>query len=248
MNNGARHVLGGVIGAVVWLPLLIGLGWGMQRTVVYWGQFGMDAVRQLPAVTVLILCGAVAGLLCGSRLSPLASLVPGALTSLAAAVWLVDPFLLNEVMDTLLPGELFRGLQTFVSSGMGLFLGVLLLAASVAPSRWAGRPRREQLPPGYPAPLPFGSAATVPPPHLPHVPAQGAPQPPAAPGPVPPGGVPPQAAPPAGPAPVPPPAPPAPGAGPAGGPAWAPQPAPGAAEGQWAQPGPRDDDEGRAKR
>ncbi|MDX6738667.1 hypothetical protein [Actinocorallia sp. A-T 12471] len=188
MDNAARHVLGGVVGLVVWAPLVLGGGWAVNEVMSAMMRYALGAEDTVPGVLGLAVCGAVVGVLCGSRISPLASLVPGVLTSVVALGWIAAPRQGTELLDLVLPLTMMRATQTFIYSGTMLFLGFLLIAASLPPSRWRARVvLPPPLPPGAPVPLPFGGPAgpaaprpnvagpsgTVPPPHPPHVPPAG---------------------------------------------------------------------------
>jgi hypothetical protein len=173
MSSGARHGLGAVIGLVL-TPVI---GWLLM--------FGMDrwtgATRMLEraesdrwvGMAVIVLAAVLLGVLMGSRLSPLASLVPGVLLTLAGLPWLIREGWSVRVQREILPERTYMLYAAVGSLGIWIFIGCMLLAASVPPSRWraaaAGSPRQPQH-----APQPGGQ---WPPPH--QVPDQGPAQPPA---------------------------------------------------------------------
>ncbi|MCD0447959.1 hypothetical protein LO762_01930 [Actinocorallia sp. API 0066] len=101
-------------------------------------------------------------------MSPLASLVPGVLNLLVAVVWLVDARAVYSLVFDFAPRRIGSGLVTVIGGGTLLLFGVLLVAASVPPSRWRAGVRAARPPlPGVP-PIPFGGGAgAVPPPHVP---------------------------------------------------------------------------------
>ncbi|ROO82883.1 hypothetical protein EDD29_0368 [Actinocorallia herbida] len=214
MNNSARHVLGGIIGLMVWLPLVVAGGWASRKVTTTARYFEVQAGEVVPGILVLLLCALVVGLLCGSRISPLASLVAGGLMSVLSLLWLLSPAQGSELLDAVLPDSFMIPVLDFIGVGMGLLLGLSMVVASLPPSRWAARSPRV-LPSGGPSPLPFGGAPVPAPGQPPFgqppfggapapVPAPGQPPFGGAPGPVPPPHLPHvPAAPPAGPAPEP---------------------------------------------
>lgn len=153
MNNAARHALGLVAGVVAAPVVLVLWCYGtMDVARGYQTQFGASA----PGLAALA-AGAVAlGVLCGSRVSPLGSLVPALVFLGFGALWAVDPYMASRHAFDLLPEDLRLGLLTLSSTGIALGVGVLLLVASVPVSRW----RVMQKPPPVPYPqLPFATPA-----------------------------------------------------------------------------------------
>ncbi|MCP9950595.1 hypothetical protein [Actinomadura madurae] len=218
MSSGARHGLGVVIGLVVTPVIAVCLMYSTTKFSEYFRYFytrgGGD--RWLGAAVVLV-AAVLVGVVVGSRISPLASLIPGFVYTAVGVLWVASPrWAIGHSGRDLFPRELYLGYTFIAPYGIFLLLGVALLAASVAPSRWKARTGAAPRFAG-PPPAPMG------PPPLPGSPAPlGGPQPPPAPGQSPPWqgapqyGQPPaqpaSAAPPA-PSPSPPSAPPAPASG-----------------------------------
>ncbi|MEU4509185.1 hypothetical protein AB0G05_06800 [Nonomuraea wenchangensis] len=142
MRSGVRH--------------LLGAGAGLLATPLVAAGFAYGHVQLRPApgwLPLAAFAGAalLVGVLSGSRLSPLASLLPGlALTGLAAAElarldlnWLRMP-------GEYLTGDYLAGYERLVSFGAPV-AGCVLLAASAFPSRWRARPAApEASPPPQP--------------------------------------------------------------------------------------------------
>lgn len=178
MSNGARHGLGVLTGLVVTPVIALCLMYGTTKFTDYFRYFftrgGED--RWIGAALVLV-AAVLVGLAAGSRLSPLASLIPGAAYTAIGVLWLASPrFAVEHSGRDLLGRHLYQGYTTLAPYGIFLLLGAALLAASLAPSRWKARtpagPRY-----GGPPPAPMGP----PPMHGGQAP-MGAPQPPPAPG------------------------------------------------------------------
>ncbi|MEU4822207.1 hypothetical protein ACLQ2P_00030 [Actinomadura citrea] len=178
MSNGARHGLGVLIGLVVTPVIALCLMYSTTKFTEYFRYFftrgGED--RWVGAGVVLV-AAVLVGLAAGSRVSPLASLIPGAAYTAIGFLWLAAPrFAFEHSGRGVLSRELYLGYTTLAPYGVFLLLGVALLVASLAPSRWKARtaaaPRF-----GGPPPAPMGP----PPMHGGQAP-MGAPQPPPAPG------------------------------------------------------------------
>ncbi|WP_149259097.1 hypothetical protein [Actinomadura sp. K4S16] len=190
MSNGARHGLGVLIGLVVTPVIALclcysvtkfnrGIQFFLQRNDDRWVGAGL-------VIVAAVLVGAVAG----SRLSPLASLVPGSVYTAVGFVWVASPRWAFEHSgrESLREGALSGfgsiseriqlGYTMLGAYGFLLLLGVALLVASLAPSRWKSRKAAAAAPPfGGPPPAPMG------PPPMHGGPApMGAPQQPPAPG------------------------------------------------------------------
>ncbi|WP_433474489.1 hypothetical protein ACQPZP_38005 [Spirillospora sp. CA-142024] len=192
MSNGARHGLGVVIGLVVTpvIALCLTYGAGRLSQVISLGiaRFETYHGKELWIGAGLFLVAAAAlGLVMGSRLSPVASLVPGAAYTITGLVWFASPrWAITHPRTNDLPRELDLGYTTLASLGIFFLLGVMLVTASLAPSRWKARtnaaPRFGGPPPAPAGPPPMhGSPAPMgahqPPPAPGQSPAwQGAPQ------------------------------------------------------------------------
>jgi hypothetical protein len=205
MSSGARHGLGVVIGLVV-TPVIAACA--MYSTTKFSEFFRFYIVRnggdRWLGAAVLVVGAVLVGVVVGSRVSPLASLIPGFVYTTNGVLWLAAPrWTFGHAGRDLLPRDLYMGYTFIGPYGFFLLLGVAMLAASLPPSRWkaaTGAAPRFAGPPPAPMgpPPPHGSAAPL-----------GAPQPPSAPGQSPPWhGAPQYGQPPAQPASASPPAPP----------------------------------------
>ncbi|WP_067488841.1 hypothetical protein [Actinomadura hibisca] len=139
MSNGARHGLGVLLGLIATPVLALGLAFGLERVLRAYQMFQPFSER---AVWVLVLVGVglLAGLLAGSRVSPLASLVPGVALTAYGTLWQVSLERVGDLTDPL-PDRFERGFNLSGGTGFVLLLGVVLVAASLPPSRWKGRPK-----------------------------------------------------------------------------------------------------------
>ncbi|WP_143590366.1 hypothetical protein [Thermoactinospora rubra] len=137
MGNGARHGLGVVAGLVLAPVTYAGLCFGVARV-----ARGL-AEGYLPwiGLSALVATGVALGLMAGSRLSPLASLLPGLAFLGAGALPHVSVVTGTPYpgVERFLAGDLRAGHDTLAGSGALLVIGILLLAASLPPSRWRGR-------------------------------------------------------------------------------------------------------------
>ncbi|MEV0386593.1 hypothetical protein [Nonomuraea sp. NPDC050643] len=131
MRNGVRHLLGAGAGLPA-TPLIAAGFLGHAHLAPEWVALG-----------TLTATMAFVGVLAGSRISPLASLVPGLVfTGFGAAAQAGVPWL----VPVLLP-------RPYVETYLGLLdtwalpVGCLLLAASVFPSRWRGARQEPPRPP-----------------------------------------------------------------------------------------------------
>ncbi|MFI0405057.1 hypothetical protein [Actinomadura sp. 3N508] len=183
MSNGARHVIGVVLGLIVTPLVAVGMAYGVdrmrlsvQRDVASLGG-SADPADKWGGAALLLAVAIALGLVTASRLSPLASLIPGVTFTGIGILWLVDPsWAVRYPTWDFIPSRLFLPYTTLGMFGIFLLLGVLLIAASVFPSRWQARtgaaPRY-----GSPPPAPMG-----PPPMHGVPPVIGGSQPPQAPG------------------------------------------------------------------
>ncbi|WP_157548144.1 hypothetical protein [Nonomuraea candida] len=129
MRNGVRHLLGAGTGLLATPLIAAGL--------LYYAS-GLAASAWL-AVAVLAATMAVAGVLAGSRISPLASLVPG-LALAAAAALAYAPW---AAVTGLVPAGYARAYDGLVGT-WALPAACVLLAASAFPSRWRAAAAREE--------------------------------------------------------------------------------------------------------
>ncbi|MFE9104636.1 hypothetical protein [Actinomadura geliboluensis] len=145
MSNGARHGLGVLVGLVVTPAIAACLMYGTNKlrlvlTLGYARFQSYHGKEMWIGAGLVLLVGIMLGLVSGSRLSPLASLVPGALFTVVGLIWFASPrwAVLHPGPDVL-PRDLGLGYTTLGSLGVFFMLGVMLLVASLAPSRWKAR-------------------------------------------------------------------------------------------------------------
>ncbi|RCV54309.1 hypothetical protein [Marinitenerispora sediminis] len=162
MSNTVRHVIGALVGIAMVPVTVFALGWGQWNLQLAMTRFDYTG-GFLGGMAVLLAVGCTLGLLAGSRVSPLTSLLPGlALAFLGVYGSLPAGY---SFFNQLIPFD-------FWWNGVTVYplLGVLLVAASTPVSRWrSGRrsPKRagrraaapEDRPaaapvPGSPGPLP----------------------------------------------------------------------------------------------
>lgn len=192
MPNAIRHVLGLVAGLVV-TPLIAGcLMYGtfeLYRSTRL--AYTSDTGELWRGLVPLLVAALLLGLITGTRVSPLASIVPGLLFTAVGLVWAIAPRWTIEHLYRPLHDRLEQGYSMLGSSGLILVLGVALLGASLAPSRWRGRAAAPAAPafggappaPSAPQPAPMSPppAPMGPPPVQAPAWPQPAPQPPAQP-------------------------------------------------------------------
>ncbi|MEU6724417.1 hypothetical protein ABZ917_11970 [Nonomuraea wenchangensis] len=132
MSNGARHALGVVAGLLLPPLALVGLLYGV-------GEISLQthSTFRLPwyAVGVLAAAAIVLAFLAGSRISPVASLL-GGLAYTALGLLPVLEYAGGPRLSLDLPARVNEGYLALGHSGTLLFVGVMLLAVSLFPSRW----------------------------------------------------------------------------------------------------------------
>lgn len=181
MSNGARHGLGAVVGLVLTPVIGALLVLGTDRLLRVWRLYRVETSDRWVAAALLALAAVLLGLLMGSRMSPLASLVPGAIFTLVNLPWLVAPRWAFRNVPDALPGPYDGAFVNLCSLGILGILGGALLVASIPPSRWRGpaaagsRPQPQYAPPpGGQWPPPSPQAPQAPQIHQAHqVPGQG---------------------------------------------------------------------------
>ncbi len=138
--NSRRHVLGLLTGLVATAVIAGGLMYSVDRQELAARSLQLTGSDHWTAVSLIVVAGLVIALLSGSRLSPLASLLPGlvfaAIGGIRAAspTWTGDHTLVNA-----LPAALRAGYQAYAGSGLFLMIGVAMVGASLFPSRWRAR-------------------------------------------------------------------------------------------------------------
>ncbi|HEY7483453.1 MAG TPA: hypothetical protein VH912_03240 [Streptosporangiaceae bacterium] len=147
MSNGARHWWGVLAGLVLAPAIAAGLAYGTWRTLSGAQQFGPTSTEYRIGLASLAVTGIAIAFAVGSRLSPLASLLPGLALTALGAVWAASPTWAAKHTAGKLPGSLDKldaGYQSIGATGVLLMIGVILLFASLFPGRW--RPREEYQP------------------------------------------------------------------------------------------------------
>ncbi|WP_395109370.1 hypothetical protein [Actinomadura sp. SCN-SB] len=201
MSNGARHGIGVLVGLVVTPVVAFCVFYGVSRVATLFRVLALEGrwSDRLIALAVLVIAAALLGLVMGSRLSPVASLVPGVVFTAFGLLWLLVPNFAGKHTGDMLPRSLDFGYGVVAPYGILLLLGVALLVASMSPSRWrvaGASPARSRygMPPApmgpggaapppvpagqyQPAPSPYAPGPAVPPPSSPPG-ASGPPQPP----------------------------------------------------------------------
>ncbi|MFC5180163.1 hypothetical protein [Actinomadura harenae] len=152
MSNGARHGLG-VLAGIVAIPALTALLiFGADRITRQRNHLAEtykdgSVVDGLVLLGVLAACGLLVALLCGSRLSPLASLIAGAPLLGYGAFWAVRPMHAMTQLGDVTKGHKYATELVFVSqSGLVAVIGAALVLASFPPSRWRSRKADASLP------------------------------------------------------------------------------------------------------
>ncbi|GAB3208879.1 hypothetical protein ACQEU5_05195 [Marinactinospora thermotolerans] len=135
MSDGLRHLIGAGVGLVAAPVSVFALGWGADSLRAAMMALHVDPGLYLPGLASVFILGLLLGPLAGSRMSPLASLLPG-VTLTALGLFALSP-VFAELATGLTPlGRLGGGAVVY------LLLGGLLIAASVPASRWRPAARR----------------------------------------------------------------------------------------------------------
>jgi hypothetical protein len=174
MSNGARHWWGVLVGLILAPAIAAALAYGTWRTLSGGQQFGPTSTEYRIGLGSLALTAVVIGFAVASRLSPLASLIPGLTLAAVGGVWAASPTWATEHTAGKLPTSLDKldaGYRSIGATGVLLMIGVVLLIASLFPARW--RAREEPAPSfEYESPRPYESAQPMPMPEpLPYDPA-----------------------------------------------------------------------------
>ncbi|GAA1773295.1 hypothetical protein [Streptomonospora arabica] len=148
MSNGLRHTLGLFAGVVAAPVLAAGLAWAPHWTAGAGVDYDLTAVPGAPAwaapVGVLAVVGLLLGLVTGTRLSPLAALLPG-LALLAAGV--VETAGLPQPvpgLEGLLDVEGAGSRPWFAWGPAFVLAGAMLVVSALPPSRWRRRVREDR--------------------------------------------------------------------------------------------------------
>ncbi|MFC4910530.1 hypothetical protein [Actinomadura gamaensis] len=153
MSNGARHGLG-VLAGIASIPALGALLiFGAHRILrqrngisVTYRDVGVG--DGLIVLGLLLAGGLLVALLCGSRLSPLASLIAGLPLLAYGGWWAVRPMkaMVNLAHVPGAKGERGVDVQFVAQSGLLVVIGAALVFASFPPSRWRSRTADEPRP------------------------------------------------------------------------------------------------------
>lgn len=167
MSKGARHGLGVLVGLVFTPVIGFALLYGTQKLNRSFTVFALESGDRWVGAGSLVVAAILIGLLAGSRLSPMAALIPGAVLAVNGLLWVSSPRWMLSHTTNKLPDDLERGYAVLSSTGLLLVLGVLLLISGLAPSRWRAAVTRPAgaapyAPPRFdsgPAGRPFDSGA-----------------------------------------------------------------------------------------
>jgi hypothetical protein len=149
MSNRARHWWGVLAGLVLAPAIAAGLAYGTWRTLSGAQQFGVSSNEYRIGIASFAIIAILIGFAVGSRLSPLASLLPGLALTLIGGLWVAAPESARNNTGDLLPSSLEKVNSGYLSAaGMGLFLliGLALLIGSLFPARWRAM---EELQPSF---------------------------------------------------------------------------------------------------
>lgn len=145
-----RHLLGTFYGLVVAPVAAAGMAYGVATAA---RASAVNTVGRDDLLAIGVIVGAVLllGIAVGSRISPMASLLPGLLFGSLGALWVVAPgwSLAQVTWPRGWPGSVLAdraewGLALLGAHGILIAFGTLLLTASVWPSRWRRRGGEEQ--------------------------------------------------------------------------------------------------------
>ncbi|WUI00592.1 hypothetical protein OHR68_01860 [Spirillospora sp. NBC_00431] len=140
MSNGARHGLGVVIGLVVTPIIAACLSYGTMKFGSFVRTLATEGNDRWIGAGMMLIAAALIGLVAGSRLSPLASLIPGAVFGIIGLLWVAAPrWSFQHAGRDFLPDDIQYGYLTLGPFGLFLALGGALVVASLAPSRWQAR-------------------------------------------------------------------------------------------------------------
>ncbi|MDS1270407.1 hypothetical protein RIF23_08880 [Lipingzhangella sp. LS1_29] len=154
MSNAMRHLVGAVVGVVATPLILGGLTYLIPEFHQAFARF--ETATLLPLAGALLALGLLIGLGAGSRLSPLATLLPGLVLTVLGLIMTIPEFA-PVMFDIPLPGQ-------YLDGSTCVLVGGILIAAALPASQWrAANPARSGgVPPQGIAPPPPGM---VPPEH-----------------------------------------------------------------------------------
>lgn len=160
MGSVARHTWGLFYGAATVPVAAVGLSYGSVMAAQGSEASGIGRADTL-AISALGMAAVVLGIGVGSRMSPLASLIPGLAFGVLGVLWVLGPTWAAQNLTwwpskwpntaAAARGEL--GLEVLGKYGLLLTLGIVLFVASVWPSRWRRLYGDEDSDPFLPPPL-----------------------------------------------------------------------------------------------
>lgn len=142
MSNGARHGWGVLIGLILVPAIAAALAYGTWRTLSGRQQFGPASAEYRIGLVSLALTAVVLALVVGSRLSPLASLIPGLALTAIGGLWAAAPTWAADHTVGKLPNSIDKldaGYESMGATGLLLLIGVVLVVGSFFPARWRAR-------------------------------------------------------------------------------------------------------------
>jgi hypothetical protein len=142
MSNSARHWWGVLAGLILAPAIAAALAYGTWRTLSGAQQFGPTSAEYRIGLGSLALTAVVLGFTVASRLSPIASLIPGGVLTALGGAWAASPTWAADNTAGKLPNSLDKldaGYQSVGATGVLLMIGLLLLIASLFPARWRAR-------------------------------------------------------------------------------------------------------------
>jgi hypothetical protein len=142
MSNGARHWWGVLIGLILAPAIAAALAYGTWRTLSGGQQFGPTSNEYRIGLGSLAITAVVLGIVVGSRMSPLASLIPGLVLTALGGVWAASPNWAVKHTAGKLPDSLDKldaGYRSIGATGVLLMIGLVLLVASLFAARWRAR-------------------------------------------------------------------------------------------------------------
>lgn len=143
MSNGARHGLGVLIGIVGTAAIAVLALYGDDKLRRMLVTFRLDGSDKWTAIGMLVAAAILIGIMAGSRVSPIASLIGGVVFTVLGGLMFVSLHNAMTVANKVPVHKLRPAAADLMGNGMLLVVGVTLLAASVWPSRWAARTTRD---------------------------------------------------------------------------------------------------------
>jgi hypothetical protein len=176
MANPIRHLVGLIVGAVATPVILLLLIYGTDRLIRAFQIIDLESADRYVGALLIALAAAIVGVLVTPWVSPVGSLVPGLAFTGLGLLDLVSHETVADLADVF-PDRASFSFLDLAAFGTFLLVGLVLVVASIPPSRWVvKRPGSSGPAVATPAPVPqYG-----PPPQQygpPH--PQAAPEPPA---------------------------------------------------------------------